>query len=232
MQDDQQEALNTEAEETAQTESPTEDQTTEAETEVSTPTPAVPKKGAQSRIRELAGENRSLKDRIAELTSPVGLGSPQLPYTPQNQPVTSEDGSIDAQEFKRQVLTEAHQLVNFETQRVAMVERINRETAEVVQKFPELDPESDHFDKELSDAIYEAVEAKVKSDPTASVKEFATKQMKLYKREASREEAQTSAVISKQAAQSAIRPTQNKPVDTKFEDLSVAEMRARLGYAQ
>lgn len=230
--EDNQEALNAEVEETTNQDSPTENQTTDGETEVSTQPPVVPKKGAQSRIRELAGENRSLKDRIAELTSPVGLGGSQLPYTPQNQPVVSDDGSIDAQEFKRQVLIEAHQLVNFETQRAAAVERINRESAEVVQKFPELDPESDHFDKDLSDAIYEAVEAKVKSDPTSSVKDFVSKQMRMFKREAQREEAQTAAEITKQAAQSAIRPTQNKPVDTKFEDLSLEEMRQKLGYAQ
>lgn len=231
--EDNQEALNTEAEETATQESPTEEQTTGDETPVSTQAPVVPKKGAQSRIRELSGEVRSLKDRIAELTSPAGLDNSQLPYLPQNQPISNaEDGSIDPTEFKRQVLHEANQMIDFRTRQVATIERINRETAEVVSKFSELDPESEHFDKDLSEAIYDAVEAKVKADPTASVKDFVTKQMRIFKREAQREEAQTAAQITKQAAQSAIRPTQNKPVDTRFEDLSIEEMRQKLGYAQ
>lgn len=233
MQEDQTEALNEQVvDETTTQESPAEEnQTTDQETEVSTPEPVVaPKKGAQSRIRELSGEVHSLKERIAELTNPGGFSAPQAPYTPQ-EVATSEDGSIDPQEFKRQVLNEANQLIDFKTRQAAVIQRINRETEEVVSKYAELDPESDSFDKELSDAVYEAVEAKVKADPTASVKEFVNKQMKLYKREASREEAQTKATVTKQAAQAAIRPTQTKPVDTKFEDLSIEEMRAKLGYA-
>jgi hypothetical protein len=122
-------------------------------------------------------------------------------------------------------------MVDFKTRQVATIERINRETAEVVTTFPELDETSDSFDPELSDAIYDAVEAKIKSDPTASVKTFVSKQMKLFKREAAREEQQTGEVISKQASQAAIRPSNNKPVDTKFENLSIAEMEQKLGYA-
>lgn len=226
--EDQNEALNEQVEETTEQDSPTDDQTTDAGESVSTPEPVVPKKGAQSRIRELSGEVHSLKDRIAELTNPVGLMPQQATYQPQ----VNEDGTIDPQEFKRQVLQEANQMISFQTQRAATLARIDRETEQVVTKYGELNPESDDFDQELSDAIYEAVEAKVKSDPTASVKQFVDKQMRLYKREASREDKQTQAVIAKQSAQSAIRPTQNKPADTRFEELSIEEMRSKLGYAQ
>jgi hypothetical protein len=241
MNEDTQEALNPVAEEqTAQTESPAEDQTVEVSDPVSTEAPAVPKKGAQARIRELSAETRSLKDRIAELTNPVGLSAPRVPYQPQeNRPLVGADESIDGAELERRmqereqrILQQANQMVDFKTQQHLAIQRINQETVEVVGKFKELDPESEFFDKELSDAIYESVEAKVKTDPTASVKDFVTKQMKLYKREVAREEARDSAVIAKQAAQSAIRPSQTKPVDTKFEDLSIEEMRSKLGYAQ
>lgn len=236
--DDQNEALNTEAEETAQPESPAEEQTTDDQTVVSTDQPEAPKKkGAQSRIRELNSEVHSLRDRIEELTSPVRPSSPQLPqYPQQEQPIVAPGEEIDPIEFERRlrqkVLQETSQMVDFQTKRNATIERINREAAEVVQDFKELDPDSDDFDPELNDAIYEAVEAKVKADPTASVKQFVKKQMKLYNREASREKAQTDAEIAKQSAQSAIRPSQNKPVDTKFEDLSIDEMRNRLGYVE
>ena len=239
MQEDQHEALNPVAEATAPTESPAEEQTADVQ-DVSPEQPVVPKKGAQSRIRELSGENRSLKDKIAELTNPVGSMVPQVPYQPQVvKPLVGADESIDGVELERRMQErlarerqETLQMVDFTNRQHAAIQRINQETVEVVNTFKELDPESDLFDKELSDAIYEAVEAKVKSDPTASVKSFVEKQMKLYKREASREEKKTEAVIAKQASQSAIRPSQTKPVDTKFEDLSIEEMRGKLGYAQ
>lgn len=237
--EDQNEALNTSAEiETAEPAPPAENQTTE---EVSPQKVAPKKKGAQSRIRELSGEVHSLKDRIAELTTPVGSSGTQLPqYTQQeNRPLVSPGEEIDGvelekrmQEREQRVLQQANQMVDFKTRQAAVLQRINSETIEVVDKFKELDPDSDQFDEELSDAIYEAVEAKVKSDPTASVKQFVTKQMKLYKREASREQAGESAEITKQSAQSAIKPSQNKPADTKFADLSINEMRNKLGYAQ
>jgi len=236
--EDQQEALNPSAEiETAETTPPVEDQTTE---EVSTPK-VEPKKGAQSRIRELSGKVHSLQDKIAELTNPVGSSGQYSPqYTQQeNKPLVGPGEEIDGVELERRmqdreqrILQQANQMVDFKTRQAATIDRINRETVEVVGKFKELDSDSDQFDSELSDTIYEAVEAKVKSDPTASVKSFVTKQMNLYKRGASKEEAVERATISKQSAQSAIRPSLNKTVDTKFEDLSVEEMRNRLGYAE
>jgi len=236
--EDQQEALNTPAEsETAETESPAETQTVE---EVS-PQKKVTKKGAESRIRELSGKVHSLKDKIEELTNPVGSDSTQMRSQPpqENKPLVGPGEEIDGVELERRmadreqrIMQQANQMVDFKTRQAAVIERINRETVEVVGKFQELDPESDDFDEELSDAMYEAVEAKVKSDPTASVKQFVTKQMKLYKREATREKAGESKEISKQSAQSAIKPSQNKSVDTKFTDLSISEMRNKLGYAQ
>jgi len=238
---DQDEALNAEAEkETALPASPADKQTTEVPEDVSPETPEVPKKGAQSRIRELNSKVHSLSDRIAELTSPAGQQASFVPLTPQDQrPLVGADESIDGQELERRlqerehrVLQQANQLIDFKTRQSATLERINRETVEVVSKFKELDPDSDSFDKELSDAVYEAVEAKVKSDPTASVKDFVAKQMKIFKREASREESQTQAVVAKQSAQSAIRPSQNKTSEKAFAEKSLEEMRAHLGYAE
>jgi len=237
MIDDQNEALNPPAEETAETTSPVEDQTTE---DVSTQE-VTQKKGAQSRIRELSGKVHSLQDKIAELTTPVGSSGQYAPqYNQQeDQPLVGPGEEIDGVELERRmkireqrILQQANQMADFRARQSATIDRINRETEQVVGKYKQLDPDSDDFDPELSDAIYEAVEAKVKSDPTASVKSFVDKQMKIFKREASKEEAGERATISKQVAQSAIRPSLNKTEDTKFEDLSVEEMRNRLGYAE
>jgi len=238
MNEDQTKALNPSAEiETAETAPPAETQTTE---EVSPQKVAPKKKGAEPRIKELVGEVHSLKDKIAELTTPVGSGRSQYqpPQPQETKPLVSPGEEIDGVELEKRmkareqrVLTQANQMVDFKTRQAAAIQRINQETGEVVDKYKELDPDSDQFDQELSDAIYESVEAKVKSDPTASVKKFVTKQMKLYKREASREVAGEKAEISKQSAQSAIKPSQNRPADAKFADLSTEEMRGKLGYA-
>jgi hypothetical protein len=238
--DDQDQALNPPAEETAETATPAEDQTTEDTQEiVEEETPK--KKGAQSRIRELSGEVHSLRDKIAELTTPVGSRESQNPQQnpPDLGPLLSPGEEIDANELEKRmqareqrILQQASQMADFRSQQAATIARINSETRDVVDKNKELDPDSDLFDQELSDAIYEAVEAKVKSDPTASVTKFVEKQMKLYRRAASREEAGERAEVIKQAAQSAIRPSQNKPSDQKFDDLSIEEMRSRLGYAE
>ena len=231
--DSQDEALNPVAEtETAQTESPTEEQTTDTQTDVSVEEPVVPKKGAQSRIRELNDKVHSLTDRIAELTSPTGPTVPQIPFNPQQTPIADDDGSIDPQEFKRQVLNEANQIIDFRTRQAQVVQRVNQQAEELVRKFGELDPDSDSFNQELSDDVYEILEAKLKADPTADVRKLAAKQVELHRRAASREEKQTENLIAKQSAQSAIRPSQNKSVDTPFEKLSLEEMRAKLGYAQ
>ena len=238
--DEPNEALNPSAEtETAGTESPTETQTAE---EVSPQEPVVKKKGAQSRIKQLSGEVHSLKDKIAELTNlDFGSTAQQVQYTqPQeNKPLVGPGEEIDGDELERRMqsreqrmMQQANQLVDFKTRQATVINRINQETIEVVNKYKELDSESDSFDEELSDAIYESVEAKVKSDPTASVKKFVTKQMKLYRREATREKEGESAEISRHSAQSAIKPSQNKPADTKFADLSIKEMQSKLGYAQ
>lgn len=239
--DDQEQALNPVAEETAQTESPAEEQTAEVQTDVSAETPVVPKKGAQSRIRELSGEVHSLRDRIAELTQQSTTASPQMPFTPQEyRPLVGADESIDGQELERRmqereqrILQQASQIADFKARQAAVLANINQQADELVRKYKELDPDptNELFDKELSDDVYEIVEAKLKAEPTADVRKIVAKQIELHRRAQAREEAKTDAVIAKQAAQSAIRPTQNKTVDTPFERLSIEEMRSKLGYA-
>lgn len=241
MQEDQQEALNQEVEtETTISESPAEDQTADVQTDVSIETPVVPKKGAQSRIRELSGENRSLKEKIAELTSPVGFSAPEVPYMPQdNRPLVGADEAIDANELERRMqqreqimLQKANQLVDFRSRQNAVIQQINSHAEELVNKYEELNPESDSFNEELNNDVFEIAKDKLKADPTADIRKLVAKQVALHRRAASKEEKQTQAVITKQAAQSAIRPSQTKTVDTPFEKLSIDEMRSKLGYAQ
>lgn len=235
--DDQEQTLNETVEtETTDTDSSTEEQTAEVETDATEETPEVPKKGAQSRIRELNAQVHSLSDKVAELTQ-VGNQGQYPQYTPPvNRPLVGDDESIDARELERRmqereqmIIQRADAMADLRTRQSLAIERINRETEESVAKHPELDPKSELFDKDLSDTIYEAVEAKVKADPSASVKSFVDRQMNLYKRGVSKETEQIDKTVAKQASQGAIKPSQNKPVEKQFQDLSIEEMEARLG---
>jgi len=230
--DDQTEGVKPEGEaETTPTTTPVEEETTEVTQEDSS------KKGENARIRELnerakqaEAKAKSLSERIAELTSPVGQSGQVPQFTPQvNQPGFDEETEKKLQEREQRILQQA----SFIAQRTSALDRINRETEAVVEKYPELDTNSDSYDKELSDTIYEAVEAKVKSDPSASVKAFVERQMNLYKRGVSKEEKQTEKVIAKQASQGAIRTSANvKPEEKQDSDKTIAELEAELGFFQ
>ena len=239
--DDQDKALNEKVEvETTVTDTPSVQETPEPVEEATPEVEESPKKkGAEKRIRKLNTENHSLKDKIAELTKPNRQGDTQLPpIQPQvsRKPLVGDDESIDSAELERrmqereqQAVQRADNMASLRTRQVLTLDRINREAEDVVQNNSELDPTSDSFDQELSDTIYEAVEAKVKADPSASVKSFVDRQMKLYRRGVTKEEKAEQKVVEKQADQTAIKPTQNKPVEKSFSDLSIEEMEAKLG---
>lgn len=236
--EDQNMALNETVEtETTATESPTEEQTTEVTEDATPEVQEVPKKGAQSRIRELNSQVHSLKDRIEELTRPVGQSGYAPQFMPQPvKPLIGEDESIDSQELERRmqereqmIIQRADAMAELRTRQIQTIERINREAEEVIIKHPELDPNSELFDEELNREIYDDIESKIKSDPSASIKSLVDRKIRLYKRGVSKEEEQINKTVAKQSSQGAIKPSQAKPVERSFNELSIAEMEAKLG---
>lgn len=192
------------------------------------------KKGYSSRIRELnaakkAAEDRanSLESKLAELTAPAQVYQQPTDF---NEPIVKPGEEIDAQEFERRVLQRADAKAELRFRQAEAINRINSEAQAVITLYPELDPDSDSFNAELSDTIAEATEAYVKSNPyNASVKQFVNKMMKPYKGAVSKEVGKATENIAKQVSQAALRPNSIKQPEKTANEKSIAELEAELG---
>lgn len=206
------------------------------------------KKGAEARIRKLSsrakkaeGKSKSLADKLEVITSQFGnqatpSGTQPTP-PPAVGPIVQPGEEIDANEFEKRMterdqrlLQQAQNIATFQSKVDKVVNNINKEAREVLTDYPELDPKSETFDKDLSDAVTEATEAQVKSNPTASVKKLVNKLMKPYKRAVTQEVGKAKENLAKQVSKSALRPTPTpKGVEKSFGDLSEEEMEKHLG---
>lgn len=195
----------------------------------------VPKKGANARIRELNAKAKraeqkadSLEQRLAELT---GSGEPKAPtegpYTPQIEP----GGEYSPDQFKQEVMKTADALVTLRVKQAEAIQRINTEATQVLRDYPELDPDSDTFDSELSESVTEAVEAHVKANPySASVRKFAERLMKPYRRAVTKEVGKATENIAKQVSEAATRPTSVTAKGGKSaKDMTIDELEKELG---
>lgn len=192
------------------------------------------KKGASNRIRELNAKAKSAEERaksleqqIAELTSSGEPQTPQAPIIPQALP----DGDLSPEQYRQHVLQTAEGLVNLKIKQSEAINRINNESQQVLRIYPQLDPDSEQFDQELSNSVTETVMELVKANPyTASPKKIVENFMKPYQRSVAKEVGKASENIAKQTSQAALRPTS---VTTKGEkpdsELSIAEMEAKYG---
>ena len=201
-----------------------------------------PQKGAESRIRELnskkkAAEKRaatleekaqSLEAKLAELTGQVDHSEPQAQYTPQIEPGTE----LSPDQYKDDVVKTAQSLVELRLKQYEAITRINSEATQVLGKYPELDPESDSFDKELSDSITEATLAHCKANPySASPKKFVEQLMKPYRRSVTKEVGKVTENLAKQVSETATRPTSVSTKGGKSHgEKSIAELEAELGF--
>lgn len=203
------------------------------------------KKGYTARVSEAVNrakqaelEAQSLRAKLAEVTGHTSQLADLPPYQPlkplinPGEEVTIEE--INQRQFQRdqELIQRSTQLSNLQVQQALAIERVNREARELTKKYAELDPNSPDWNEELSNTVVEAAESFVRANPTKSLEEFVDRQMRLYKRAATREAKAEQAEITRQSSQSAIRPTTTKPIDRKFEELSIEEMEAKLGYAR
>ena len=241
--------------ETANEESPTQEQTTEeveqpevkatAETEgEATETVESKKKGYEARVRELnarakdaEAKAQSLAEKLAELTSGSTTGDFQMPqYNPQ-EPLIAAGEEIDVNELnKRQSEREAKILQQMRAEaemgrkQSEAFGRINNEALDSVRKYPELDPDSDSYNSELSETVTEAVEAYVKANPySASVLKFVDKLMKPYKGAVTKEVGEASENLAKQVSQGALKPTSIRKVEKTAREKTIEELEQELG---
>ena len=243
-------ALEKKGQEDAQTETPTVEEPTEevpgvqeeaaAETLLAdTETEESSKKGASARIRELNTQKKvaeekakSLEEKLAELTSPVGDQGQMPQYDPQ-EPVIQPGEEVDANEFQKRVLAQADARTELRIRQSEATNRINNEAKDAVRKYPELDPESENFNKDLSDSVYEATEAHIRANPyTASVTNFVDKLMKPYKGAVAKEIGNATENIAKQVSGAALRPTSIRKEEKAASDKTIAELEQELGIVQ
>lgn len=203
-----------------------------------------PKKGAESRIRELnsqvkqeRAEKESLARQIQELTGsvePQGY-KPDNGYNP-NQPLVApgEEVTIEelnARQAKRDqwLLQQADNMARFREQQRETINRINNESSQAEKAYPQLNPDSDAYDEELSNSIAEASLAFVKSNPAGSLTKFVDGLMKPYMRSLDRSVASQQTEITKQAFQTAMRPNNVPSTEKKVEDMDIKELEKKLG---
>lgn len=197
----------------------------EAEVPVVETETKVPKKGANARIGELVGENKSLKQRLAELTAHNG----EIPVAQQN-PAINLDSEVTPEQYRQHVLQTASNMVDLKMKQSEAIGRIDKESSEVMRSYPQLDPDSEQFDKELSETISEAIEAQVRLNPySASVKTFADRLMKPFIKAVSNGVAQEKETITRQVSESALRPTAIRNPEKTVNEMSISELESKLG---
>jgi hypothetical protein len=201
-------------------------------------------KGASQRIRELSHNGkvkdekiRSLQDRISELTGDTEQPTAQVPqYNPQ-EPLVQPGEELDANELNRRmaereqrILQTAQYQAELKTRQIDAENRHRTETSQALRDYPQLDPKSKEFDRELSDTVTEAVENHLRVNPySASVKKFVDKLMKPYRHAVDRQVGQATEQMARQVSEAALRPTSVKKQEKTAGDKSIAELEAELG---
>ena len=203
------------------------------------------KKGASQRIRELANEKNEYKEKYESLAQQMEkLTSSAQPTIGQtevaDEPIIKPGEEIDGAELDKRLRTReastvqkavaAAQLVSKQNE---VISRINSESQEALKKYPELDPDSDKFNPDLSESVTEAVLAHAKADPyNASPKKLVEKMMRPYKQAVAKEVGQETENIAKQVSETALRPTTIRKVEKPAAEKSIRELEAELGIVQ
>lgn len=199
------------------------------------------KKSAEEEAQKAKEEVKSLSERLAEITTPIGGQQGQPAYKPQYQ----EGQEIPVEQLQRDVTSTADAIVNLRIAQNNAVNQIGNDARDAVTKYPQLDPKSEDFNKELSEAVYEAVEKEstilsydnygrpVKSvNVAADVAKVVDRLMKPYLRAVNKEVGQATENIAKQVSESALRPTSIRKQEKPAQEKSIAELEEELGILQ
>jgi hypothetical protein len=233
--------MEVQVDETPASESETEETIEQPSEEVVQP----PKKGAESRIRELntklkeeRAERESLAERIKELTGTLDNSGyqPSNGYNP-NNPIVAPGEEVTAEELQARIsqrdqwlLQQSRNETSFMLQREKVINRIQNESHEVEKNYPQLNPDSDNYDKELAESISQAGLAYVRVNPTGSLSKFVDGLMKPYMRSVEKSVSSQQTEIAKQASQTAMRPNQ-VPANTEknVAEMDIKELEKKLG---
>jgi hypothetical protein len=207
----------------------------ESETKEETETVESPKKGAESRIRELNAKAKaaeakaqSLAQRIEEMTKVQDIPQANLPsFYP-------EPGSeITTEKYEADVTRQADALITLRLKQQEKISEIKSESQEAVRTYPELDPKSESFNGDLSNVVTKSVEAQLRGNPyNTSVKGLVDELMKPYKRAVAKEVGKASENIAKQVSETALRPNNVKTPNKGAGEKTIEELEKELGVIQ
>lgn len=183
------------------------------------------RKTAQSRIQELNAKKKAAEEKAESLEEQVKKLTDYKPE-PISQPQSSEEPTEMTYE---ELMRRQAALVDLKLRQQENTNRVRQEASEAIRSYPELDPDSENFDQELSESVSQATLAKIQADPTASVSEFVDRLMKPYRRSVEKQASAQKEAITKQVSKQAVRPTQVQKQEKPFSELSIEEMEEKLG---
>ena len=189
----------------------------------------VKKRSAQGRIRELVKERDSERVKAANLSEEVKRLTDRFRYTPENlggypqqrsqaEPEIEPGAELTLEEYKQSLqqqrqygeqdaLRKADYIVQLRMAQQENLNRINTEANEATNKYEVLNPKSDNFDPELSDAVTRTIGDYIRANPTASVKKMVDRLMKPYVKSVTKAQANATESAAKQVSEAASRPT-------------------------
>lgn len=178
--------------------------------------------GAQKRIHKLVDERdrykqeaETLSSKLAEFTAGTqGQPAYQLPEEGGERELTLED---------------LRTIARLEVEKERTINRINTQAREAIRNNPVLDKDSDQFDPDVNEAVTTAVFNEIQLDPSKDVEKLTEKYLRPYRKAAEKAVGQEKSTLAQQAAETALRPSNVKPVDKSFSEKSIKEMEAELG---
>ena len=199
------------------------------------------KKEAEAETQKAKEEIKSLSERLAEITSPIGQEQGQPAFKPHYQ----EGQEVPVEQLQRDVTSTADAIVNLRIKQNNAVNQIGNDARDALSKYPELDPKREEFNQELSEAIYEAVEKEstilsydnygkpVRTvNVEADVSKVVDRLMKPYHRAVNKEVGQVTENIAKQVSETALRPPSVRKQEKPAEDKTIAGLEEELGVVQ
>lgn len=196
---------------------------------------AIKKKSAQSRIQQLNADLKKERERnrsLEETVHGVHRDNEENPFSPENNPLPevsepNANGEITREQYVQDVQKNAQRAV----QMVLLKQNQAQEARKAMELYPQLDPNSDDFDEDISDAVTKSVDAQSRLNPRISVLATVESLMKPYKKVADNAVSGHQRDIAHQVATAGIRPTQNAtPPKVKTpEEMTEAELEAKLG---
>lgn len=165
----------------------------------------------QNRFQRLANENRRLRERLGEGMYAAATTEGQKPGAIEsslpwaNQSV-SEPREITEEQYKQDIAAEADKVVQ---ERIAQYERQQRlkdDVRTLESTYDELNPDSEAYNKDLSDLLAKQFLDVRKGNPDASLSEYVENIMSLRERGREEGKSEVSGKILKQAAQQAVAP--------------------------